>query len=160
VGLKWPNDLIWRGGKLAGILIELQGDALGPTAAVIGIGINMRLPEALRRRIEQEAADLESACGCQLDRNEAAAEVLLALAAALDRFANDGFAAFHHEWVAAHVYEGQQVTVFLPDSTRETGIARGVDREGAFLLETGGRTRRFHSGEVSLRAGAQREIAA
>lgn len=160
VGLKWPNDLMWRGGKLAGILIELQGDALGPTAAVIGIGINVRLPEVLRRRIEQEAADLESACGRLLDRNEATAEVLLALVAALGRFASDGFAAFQDEWVAAHVYEGQQVTVILPDSTRETGIARGIDREGALLLDAGGRTRRFHSGEVRLRAGAQREIAA
>ena len=53
-GLKWPNDVLWRGQKLAGILIELQGDALGPSLAVMGIGVNVRLSDAVRSRIDQE----------------------------------------------------------------------------------------------------------
>jgi BirA family transcriptional regulator, biotin operon repressor / biotin---[acetyl-CoA-carboxylase] ligase len=53
VGLKWPNDVLWRGRKIAGILIEMQGEALGPSAVVVGAGINVRLSPALNTRMSK-----------------------------------------------------------------------------------------------------------
>ena len=60
VGLKWPNDVLLNEGKLAGILLEAQGDMLGPSAVVIGIGLNLTVPETLRGRIDQAVSDLAS----------------------------------------------------------------------------------------------------
>src|SRR5262245_33054090 len=82
-GLKWPSDVLWQNGKLAGILTEWTGEALGPTAAVIGIGVNVRLSQATRERIGQPAADLETACGAAPDRNGLLARLLIELAETL-----------------------------------------------------------------------------
>ena len=58
--LKWPNDVLIEGKKLAGILIELQGDLEGPSAAVIGVGFNLNLPKNVLASIDQPAIDLAS----------------------------------------------------------------------------------------------------
>lgn len=149
-GLKWPNDVVWRGRKLAGILIEMQGDALGPSLAVIGIGVNVRLSDAVRSRIDQEAADLETACGRALDRNELLALLLVELHGVLETFTREGFAPLRGEWQRRHAHQDRAVTVILPDARRETGIARGVAEDGALLVETRGGLRRYHSGEISV----------
>lgn len=151
VKLKWPNDLTWRGRKLAGILIEMQGDALGPTCAVIGIGVNIRLTQALRRHIDQAATDLESACGRVVDRNAVLAGILTELDSVLEAFERHGFAPLRAEWQRNHAWEGRQVTIHLPDGRRERGVARGVDDDGALQVAVRGSLRRYHSGEVSLR---------
>ncbi len=151
VALKWPNDVLWRGGKLAGVLTELQGDALGPTAVVIGIGINVRLSEATRARIGQATADLETACEAAPDRNRLLAGVLIELDGMLGAFGRDGFAPLREEWLQRHAQQGRRVTLTLPDGARRSGHARGVAEDGAFLLETRAGVQRFHSGEISLR---------
>jgi BirA family biotin operon repressor/biotin-[acetyl-CoA-carboxylase] ligase len=157
VALKWPNDVLWRGAKLAGVLTELQGDALGPTAVVIGVGINVRLSEATRARIGQAAADLETACGVAPDRNRLLAGVLIELDRLLEVFGRAGFAALRDEWQRRHAQQGRRVTLTLPDGTRRSGRARGVAEDGALLLETRSGTQRFHSGEVSLRPASARK---
>jgi BirA family biotin operon repressor/biotin-[acetyl-CoA-carboxylase] ligase len=151
VALKWPNDVLWREAKLAGILTELSGDALGPTAAVIGIGLNVRLSQAVRTRIGQAAADLETACGSAPDRNALLAALLAELAQVLDAFARAGFAPLRAEWQRLHAHAGRRVALRLPDGTVRHGIARGVAEDGGFLLEMRSGTRRFYSGEISLR---------
>jgi BirA family biotin operon repressor/biotin-[acetyl-CoA-carboxylase] ligase len=151
-GLKWPNDVLWRGRKLAGILIEMQGDMLGPSAAVIGIGLNCRLPAVLRDRIDQPAVDLESACGAAPDRNRVFAMLLIELARVLDAFARDGFAPLRDEWQRHHVYQSQPVQLALPDGAIVSGTVEGVAEDGALLLATQTGPRRFHSGDVRLRA--------
>ncbi len=158
IGLKWPNDLVWRGQKLAGILIEMHGDILGPTAAVIGVGVNVRLAEHVKRAIDQPATDLETACGTALDRNRALACLLDRLVPALEVFAREGFAPFRGEWTARHVHQDRAVTVLLPDARRERGVARGVAEDGALLIETQRGMRRFHSGEVSVRGAAGERV--
>ena len=149
--LKWPNDVLWNGRKLAGILIELTGDALGPTAAVIGIGINVRVSEAARARIDQPVADLEAACGAAPERNRLLATVLIELERVLEAFAREGFAPLRAEWQHAHAHQGKRVTLSLPDGSRQAGLARGVAEDGSFLLETRAGVKRFHSGEITLR---------
>jgi len=151
VALKWPNDIVRDDAKLAGILTELAGDALGPTAAVIGIGLNVRLSEATRARIGQPATDLESACGAVPDRNRLLAAVLVELGRVLDAFAKDGFAPLRAEWQRCHAHQGKRVALLMPDGTEQSGHARGVAEDGSFLLETRAGVKRYHSGEVTLR---------
>ena len=148
--LKWPNDVLWRGQKLAGMLIEMQGDALGPSAVVIGIGLNVRLSEEVKSRIDQPAADLETACERPLDRSRVLAVVLGQLADVLDRFSQEGFAPLRDEWQRHHAHQGRTVAVKLPSGKIEHGIALGAADDGALLFQTGDAVRRLHSGELSL----------
>lgn len=151
VGLKWPNDVLVGEDKLAGILIELTGDMLGPTAAVIGIGINVRAGEALSERVGLPVADLEAACGRRLDRNAVLVEVARALADVLRVFEREGFAAFRDEWASLHLWQDAPVAVHEPDGHVMLGRAAGVDAQGALLLDTGAGLKPILSGDVSLR---------
>jgi BirA family biotin operon repressor/biotin-[acetyl-CoA-carboxylase] ligase len=153
-GLKWPNDVLWRGRKLAGILIEVQGDVLGPSAAVIGIGLNCRMPAALLERIDQPVVDLATAAGAAPDRNRLLAALLIELDRMLTAFAREGFAPLRDEWQSCHVYQGKPVKLALPDGGIVNGTAEGVADNGALLLATQSGQLRFHSGDVSLRAQA------
>jgi len=155
VALKWPNDILWRGRKLGGVLTELAGDALGPTAAVIGIGLNVRLSEATRAAIGQPAADLSEACEDAPDRNRMLASVLLELGRVLAEFEREGFAPLRKEWQGRHAHQNARVKLTLPDGGTLSGHARGVGEDGALLLETRTGTRRFHSGEISLRVNEE-----
>jgi BirA family biotin operon repressor/biotin-[acetyl-CoA-carboxylase] ligase len=155
VGLKWPNDVLWRGRKVAGILIEMQGEALGPSALVIGAGINVRLSPAVDTRIDQAAADLEGILKMPstqaVDRNHLLALLLGEFNRVLLVFERAGFKAFREEWQQRHVHQGCAVRLSLPGGLRESGVARGVRDDGALLLETARGVRPFHSGDVSLR---------
>lgn len=156
-GLKWPNDVLWRGRKLAGILIEMHGDALGPSAVVIGMGINVRLPASAAAQIGQPVADLETLMGIDgaraLDRNQLLAAVLGELNATLLEFERAGFGAFRDDWQRRHVHQGCPVKLTLSGGASASGLARGVRDDGALLLETAQGLKPFHSGDVSLRAG-------
>lgn len=151
-GLKWPNDVIWRGRKLAGMLIEMQGEVTGPSAAVIGLGLNCRLPDALRDRIDQPVADLAQITGTAPDRNRLLALLLEEMSVVLETFTQSGFAALREEWERCHVYGGKPVRLTLPDAATIDGMVRGVDENGALLLDTPHGVRRVHSGDVSLRS--------
>lgn len=154
-GLKWPNDILWRGCKLAGILIEMHGDALGPSSAVIGIGINVRVAPALRSRIDGAVADIETACGLPVERNRLLAACLAELGTVLAQFAREGLAPLREEWCAWHLYEGRAVAVKRPDGAVEEGIAAGIADDGALLVNGAAGLRRYHSGEVSLRLAGE-----
>ncbi len=155
VGLKWPNDVLWRGRKIAGILIEMQGDALGPSAVVIGVGVNVRLPAAAVARIDQPAADLETLTGHAVDRNALLAALLNELNRVLLEFERHGFQPFREDWQRRHVHQGAHVRLTLPGGASEAGVARGVGADGSLLLETARGVRPFHSGDVRLRAAGK-----
>jgi BirA family biotin operon repressor/biotin-[acetyl-CoA-carboxylase] ligase len=152
VALKWPNDLVRGDGKLGGILIELAGDALGPTAAVIGIGVNLRISADARRAIGQPVADLGGAPAPS--RNVLLAELLAALAEALPVFAQQGFGPFRDEWLRHHAYHGRRVRLLVPPRRTVEGVATDVAEDGALVVATPGGVERFHSAEVSLRKAA------
>jgi BirA family transcriptional regulator, biotin operon repressor / biotin---[acetyl-CoA-carboxylase] ligase len=160
VQLKWPNDVQdERGAKLAGILIEAQGDMLGPSFVVIGIGINLSLPVEVADRIEQPGAALNKMTAAMPERNLLLAELLRELVAVLQDFAAQGFASLRAEWEACHRAQDQPVRLLLPDGSDVSGVVRGVDNDGALRLEVtdpaSGRPeiRIFHAGEISLRQG-------
>lgn len=151
VQLKWPNDLIHEGAKLGGILIELSGDTSGPTAAVIGIGLNVRLPDDVAGRVGQPVTDLASIAGDVPSRNELLAALLAENARVLGEFERSGFAGFRDEWSRHHAHRDVEVVLMRDDGGRVEGRAIGAAENGALLVDTGGCIERFHSGEVSLR---------
>lgn len=150
VMLKWPNDVLWRHLKLAGILIELGGDVMGPAVAVIGVGINLRLPDAVKERIDQPVVDLKK-IGVDMDRNRLFAEMLAELGTALKKFSKEGFAPFREEWDRLHAYQDKMVRLSMPDRTHFEGRVKGVAEDGALLIATRSGTRKFYGGELSLR---------
>ncbi len=151
VGVKWPNDLVhdWR--KLGGILVETSGEMLGPTAAIVGIGINYRLGEALSRRIDQPATDVASCGGAPPSRNALLALLLAELVAACERFGREGFAAFRDEWRSRHAYAGRLVTVLAGDGAARVAEVLDVAEDGALVVAAAGRRERLTSAEISLR---------
>lgn len=147
VGLKWPNDVHWRGRKLAGMLLELVGEAAGPCKVVIGVGVNVNMMAA---DIDQPWTSLRMATGQPWDRNRVAARLLQEILAGVARFERQGMAACQADWDALDVARGRRVAVHLADGTVE-GTALGTDGDGALRLRTDQGIRHFHAGEVSLR---------
>ena len=154
VELKWPNDLIHRHLKVGGILVELNGDALGPSTVVVGVGLNVRMPATAKRDIDQPVSDLTAVAGrgaAPIDRNRLLARVVAELASALSAYAETGFPPFAVEWQRRHAYQGKPVRLLLPDGEYVDGTVAGVDSMGALVLADGPRRARFLSGEISLR---------
>jgi BirA family biotin operon repressor/biotin-[acetyl-CoA-carboxylase] ligase len=153
VTLKWPNDIWFQDRKIGGVLIELRAEASGPAHVVIGVGLNVALSAAARREIEAggvRVAAVADACAVAPSRNLVAGALLDELLSMLGQFEREGFAAFRDAWMALDALSGRPVQVLLAD-TAISGTARGVDQEGALLLDTGDRVQRFVSGEASLR---------
>jgi BirA family biotin operon repressor/biotin-[acetyl-CoA-carboxylase] ligase len=142
IALKWPNDILREGKKLGGILVELAGNA-----AVIGIGLNLRLPEGLPPEVSHGAA----AIGAELDRNRLLAALLISLHGVLEAFGAGGFVALRNRWQALNAHTGAPVRVIGEFAVPVEGICMGVDVDGALLLETAVCVQRILSGEVSLR---------
>jgi BirA family biotin operon repressor/biotin-[acetyl-CoA-carboxylase] ligase len=156
VALKWPNDLALDERKLGGILLELAAEAQGRCHVVAGIGINVSLPPAALATLsdwERGAIDLATAKrGTPPPRALLAARLIDGLADLFASYAESGFAPYSAEWRAADFLNGRRVR--LDDSAvAASGIARGIDRDGALLIETaGGARRRVLSGDVSVRS--------
>jgi BirA family transcriptional regulator, biotin operon repressor / biotin---[acetyl-CoA-carboxylase] ligase len=148
-GLKWPNDVYLQGRKLAGILVEVSGESAGPCSTVIGIGINVAMPEHQGRQIDQQWTDLRAG-GIPVSRNQLATAVLEQLFPVLEEFIQHGLQPFRAEWQRHDLSYGEPVRIHLAESTL-AGRGQGIDQDGAFLLETPDGIRRFTSGEVSLR---------
>jgi len=150
VALKWPNDVLWRHQKLAGLLTEIEGDVMGPSAAVIGIGVNVQLQPHIRERIDQAVTDLATS-GLAVSRNLLLGRLLAHLARVLESFEAHGFGALREEWESAHALNDRMVSVSLPGQQDEVGLAAGVGDDGALLVRTASGLRRFYSGDVSVR---------
>ena len=146
--LKWPNDILKDGRKLGGILVELVPGV--PHAAVIGIGINLRLPAGMPEEVRAASTAL-NANGAAPDANELYAVLLAELLSTLDTFATTGFASIRPEWMARHAFQDARIRLSTDFGPPSEGICRGVDTDGALLLEIDGRIERILSGEVSLR---------
>ena len=147
--LKWPNDLVLDGKKLGGILIEQRGEAGGACRTIIGVGLNVAMQARQGRKIEQSWTSLQAA-GLEVSRNALAAELLSRLIEALLTFEQKGFAPFATEWQQRDLTLNQKIQISGAHENH-TGIARGVDDDGALKLESRGKIQRVLSGEVSLR---------
>ena len=152
-GLKWPNDLVWEGRKLAGILVEVRGEADGPCSVVIGVGVNLALPAAALEQIDQPCTDVASISGHPLSRNDLAAGILNGLCEMLPCCAQQaGLLPYFDAWRDYDVLRGCAVRVLLAHGECAEGLAQAIDAEGALVVSTAEGPRRFLSGEVSVRA--------
>ena len=156
--LKWPNDILLSEqgdgpgdelGKLAGILIEVTGDAAGPCEVVIGMGMNLWLPAAQRAAIDQPVAALFERLP-DISRNQLASDVVSGLLAMLANFEQHGFAAWRDAWNQRHAYAGLPIRVIQGQQTSDA-IAGEVDESGNLWVAENGHSRRLAGGEISVR---------
>ena len=149
-GLKWPNDVLWDNRKLAGLLVDVQGEAAGPTLVILGVGINGHISQPDAAHIDQPWVDLQGITGKTTDRNRLSALVMLHLLDMFQLFADKGFAPFREEWQKQHLFHGRRVRLIQGD--REfSGTAEGIDETGGLVIRHARNRKVFHSGEVSLR---------
>lgn len=149
--VKWPNDVLLGDAKLAGILIETQGDVLSGATAVIGIGLNLSAGAGMAERAGVPVASLADVLEPPPARNDLLLAILAELDADLRRFDAEGFAPFADAWMRLHAHQGREVVILGADGSSRPGRALGVDALGALRLETASGTVAIHSGEVSLR---------
>lgn len=154
VRLKWPNDLLVDNRKLGGILIEHRGEAGGACRVVVGLGLNLQMAANQAGDVTQAWINLDEARARHglppLSRNAFAAALLRELHATLARFDSAGFSAVASQWSRFDVARDAAVRVLNGETVLE-GIARGVDHNGALLVDAADGRHRLHAGEVSLR---------
>ena len=153
VGLKWPNDIYYQGKKLGGILIEVSGEADGPCSVVIGLGLNLFLPEVEAQTITQAWTDLSKVSGEKcLRRNELAGTVLNQILSIVNNFETLGIQAYLEEWRRYDCLKDQSATLFFGQQQIQ-GTVEGIDDNGLLLIKkVDGTTQAYASGEVSFNA--------
>jgi len=147
-GLKWPNDILVQGKKIAGILLEITGDPADICHVVVGVGINVNMEQA--DFIDQPWTSLRLELKELVDRNYLICELCRQLHEYLARHAETGFSAFQKDWESNHLWQGREVTL-IAGSQRTEGVVLGVDRVGALRLSVNGVEQRYSGGEISLR---------
>jgi BirA family biotin operon repressor/biotin-[acetyl-CoA-carboxylase] ligase len=149
-GLKWPNDILWQGKKLAGLLLEIAGEAGGPSQVVIGVGLNTRL-DSHGDAIDQPWIDLNSIPNTSWPgRNELACMLIKHLRDVVRQYQSEGMQSFLDEWHRHDLFLGKEVMI-RSHSQVHTGEHLGIDLNGAIRLRCDGGEQTFHAGEVSLR---------
>jgi len=151
VELKWPNDIYLDGVKLAGILIELEGQVSGPSHSVIGIGLNLKMPEKSAKEIDQPWTDLQSHLEKPIDRNQLCSVIISCLIDRLHLHQEKGLSSMVDEWHQQDVYLNKSVQLITGDRVTQ-GVCRGINTQGALMLEVDGERKPIYGGEVSLRA--------
>ncbi len=151
--LKWPNDILFSGRKLSGILLEMQGESDGPCAIVIGIGVNVGMSAATADNIDQAWIDLRTASSRPVSRNILTAAILDELVIALSMFAETGLKSFMSDWRRWDGVAGKPVRLIFPDHEIR-GVVKGIDEQGALLLENQHGLHHYQMGELSLRVTA------
>lgn len=150
-GLKWPNDVRVGTAKLAGILVEVEGDRFNGTRAIVGVGLNLRLPGPLRSAAGQPVTDVtELMQGEPPSRNAAAAALIDHLWRGLETFAKQGFAGFADDYARHDQLFGQELIVHAAQGEWR-GRGAGVDRHGALRIDTGSGVVSLASADVSVR---------
>jgi BirA family biotin operon repressor/biotin-[acetyl-CoA-carboxylase] ligase len=154
VKLKWPNDVVWRNRKMAGVLVEIQGDIDGPCQVVIGLGLNVNFRHQ-GLAIEQPWVDLVTAGqeeGLAIDlprRNDLVLLLAKSITQLLNEYEHTGFVAYRDSWQARDAFFGAPVCLSAGSSSWE-GIAAGVGNDGSYGIEIDGKTQYFSGGEISL----------
>lgn len=153
VGLKWPNDIISDGKKFGGILLESRSETAGCSDVVIGIGINVNLPEQTLLSILQPVTDISRISQQSISRNALSAILVEELLQMLEDYQAQGFASCIDEWRQLDALRGKAAELILPNNTL-SGEILGIDENGLLLMLIDGETLSFSSGELSVRVHA------
>ena len=147
--LKWPNDIVWQGKKLGGILIEMNAEVGGNCQVVVGVGVNLALPQTVKTQIDQEVTDLREICP-NLNRQQITAALISQIVQVLSDYAVKGFKYYRQTWQSYDALFGLSVKV-LGLAQMIEGTATGIDEQGAFLIKTATGIEAISGGEVSIR---------
>ena len=151
IGLKWPNDIVWKDRKLGGLLIDVRGEHDGPCMAVLGFGLNLSLSDSDAEAIDQPFTTLETIHSEPIDRNALAAALVHKLTAMFEDYPANGFSTWHGQWPPHDRLLHRPVVVIRGDE-RMYGTSQGINEQGALLVSLdSGEPAHFFSGEVSLR---------
>jgi len=146
VGIKWPNDIVFDGRKLAGVLIQTTVAQGAVTGVVTGVGVNVSALNHPERVGLEEIGAVESG----IDRNELAAELARALLDLLEKWEQRGLDGVRKEYARFDLLEGKAITVTRPHDVL-TGVAEGIDSSGALLLRAAnGEAHQIHAGDATL----------
>lgn len=151
ISLKWPNDILVDGEKLAGILVEASGDSTDNSFLNIGIGINWDM-QSDGETIDQPWTNLKSIVDQQIGRNEILSLILLEIDKLLVQYIESGFDGFRDDWPQQSAFYQKPILIHTR-SGLVSGVEIGVDKSGAIIIKTKEGEKSFYSGEVSLRAG-------
>jgi BirA family transcriptional regulator, biotin operon repressor / biotin---[acetyl-CoA-carboxylase] ligase len=153
--LKWPNDILVEDDgeykKLAGILIELQGDMDGQSTAIIGVGINLKLSKKQLAKIDQPAIGINQCVNSRVDSNAFLGTIIKDLTEVLAKFESNHFEYFKDEWQSYDAFQDQSISISLGDGGIISGKEHGVNNMGALEVITEDGIKTFSSGEVSIR---------
>lgn len=149
IQLKWPNDIYLNNEKLAGVLVELDGQPQGPCQLVIGIGINLQMPESFSQQIDQAWTDL-SQHSQQIDKNQLVAYLTYHLEQRLAQYSQTGLNDMYQQWNSLNVFAGQCVELNTGHRSW-SGICEGIDVNGGIRIRQDGEVKSYYGGEISLR---------
>jgi len=150
-GIKWPNDILYNGKKLVGILTEMSAEMDAINYVVIGMGINVNVgPEEFPPELAEIATSLSILVGQPVSRLTLLAEVMKQLEEAYHVILKDGFAPILEEWRGHSITLGQAVNV-VGVNRQFSGIAVDIDADGALLVKTGNGIQKVVAGDVSIR---------
>ena len=147
--LKWPNDIYLNKQKLAGVLVELDGQPQGPCQLVLGIGINLQMPQSFSQHIDQAWTDLSQHTQ-QLDKNELVASLTYHLENRLDQYRKSGLHTMHEQWNSLNAFAGEYVELNTGHRSWR-GICEGIDPQGGIRIRQDGEVKSYYGGEISLR---------
>lgn len=150
VRVKWPNDLYLQDRKLSGILVEVTGKTGDAAQIVSGAGINLMMRRVESDVVNQGWISLQEA-GISIDRNTLAACLIKELRAGFKLFENEGLAPYLTRWEKLDNFINRPVKLIIGDK-EIFGISRGIDAQGALLLEQDGMVKPWIGGEISLRS--------
>ncbi|EKE00751.1 MAG: hypothetical protein ACD_21C00284G0016 [uncultured bacterium] len=152
IALKWPNDVLWQKRKLAGILIELSGEAHHAYQAIIGVGLNVNMPKKPAQTIEQPWCNVAQIIDASPQKNKLTGLLLDNLLTTIITFQNNGLKPFLKKWHELDITYGKKVTIITPQQQKISGIGCGINDQGYFLLkDRSNKIQPFAVGEVSLR---------
>jgi BirA family biotin operon repressor/biotin-[acetyl-CoA-carboxylase] ligase len=149
VELKWPNDIYINREKLAGVLVELDGQPQGPCQLVIGIGINLHMPESVSQHIDQAWTDLSQHVQ-QLDKNKLAAYLCICLEQRLAQYQQSGLNEMYIQWNSLNAFAKECVELNTGHRSWR-GICEGIDSQGGIRIRQDGEVKSYYGGEISLR---------
>lgn len=149
IELKWPNDIYLNKEKLAGVLVELDGQPQGPCQLVIGIGINLQMPQSVSHQIDQAWTDLSQHTS-QLNKNKLVAHLTYHLEQRLAQYSETGLQNMYQQWNTLDAFAGQCVELNTGHRSWR-GICEGIDMQGGIRIRQDGEAKSYYGGEISLR---------
>jgi BirA family biotin operon repressor/biotin-[acetyl-CoA-carboxylase] ligase len=152
--LKWPNDLLILEGdnyfKLAGVLIELQGDLESRCSAVIGVGLNYDLSNDILKNIDQPATNIKKYLHSDIDLNQLSSMLIKEIINALSEFENNGFLSVKEEWLSYNAFKDKTISFIKSGGEVITGQIVDIENDGALkIMQNNGIHETLISGEVS-----------